>query len=862
MAFEYNPTLIEKKWQTKWEKESLYKTNLNGDKDKNYYVLEMFAYPSGNLHMGHLRNYTIGDAIARYKKMKGYNILHPFGWDSFGLPAENAAIANNSDPKIWTEKNIANMKEQLKRIGSSYDWDREIVSYKPEYYKFNQLFFIELYKKGLVYKKKSYVNWCPDCKTVLANEQVENGKCWRHGKVDVIQKELSQWFIKTTEYAQELLDGHNEIQDKWPQEVISMQKNWIGKSKGTEIVFKLEELDKELRVFTTRPDTIYGVSYVVIAPEHPLVKEEILKKYPELSDKVSEMINQDKITREAEDKEKNGIFTNMYVTHPFTKEKIKLYIADYVLMNYGTGVVMAVPAHDARDYKFAKKYNLELKQVIGLENETVDLPYTGNGILINSEEFNGLDNIKAKSIITNKLKELSLGDFKVNYRLHDWLISRQRYWGTPIPVLYDEEGNIYLEDEKNLPVLQPTDITFNGQGNPAETSKEYKNIILPNGKKGYRETDTMDTFVDSSWYYLRYLNPRSTDKPFDKKLAEEFMPVDIYIGGIEHAVGHLMYARFFYKALRDLGYVTYNEPFKSLITQGMVLDYSFYSKEKGLYLFKEQVNFDGKKATDKETGEELVVKLEKMSKSKNNGANLVDIVNEYGADASRLFVLFAAPPEKELEWSMNGVVGAYRFINRMYLLFNDTNKFRECGIIDLDKRNEADENLQRKLHQTIKKVTESMEDNFHFNTAIAALMELLNSMTTYKQDVIDSNNISTESKKVWNEVLYNTALMLAPFVPHIADELLEIIGINTSSYTHKFPEYDENLTKETSVNLVVQVNGKLRDTIKLKLGFSQEEAEKIALSSNKVKAFIEDKEIVKIIYIKNKLVNIVVKGAN
>ncbi|WP_156286008.1 leucine--tRNA ligase [Oceanivirga salmonicida] len=852
---EYNPNILEKKWQKKWNNNNIFKTYNKVENKENYYVLEMFAYPSGNLHVGHLRNYTIGDAIARYKKMKGYNVLHPIGWDSFGLPAENAAIANNTHPSIWTAKNIDTMREQLKLMGLSYDWEREICTYKPEYYKFNQKFFIDLYKKGLVYKKKSYVNWCPDCETVLANEQVEQGKCWRHGKTDVIQKELSQWYLKITKYAQELLDGHKELEKGWPSEVIAMQKNWIGRSEGAEIDFEVQGYDKKISVFTTRPDTLYGVTYFVIAPEHPMVNELVLEKHPELKPEIDKMINEDKITREAEDKEKVGIFTGLYSTNPVTNEKIKIFIGNYVLMNYGSGAVMAVPAHDNRDFTFAKKYNLEIKQVI----EANELPYTEKGKLINSDEFNGLDNEVAKKEIIKKLEKLGIGRLKVNYRLHDWLISRQRYWGTPIPVIYDEDGNIYLEEEKNLPVTQPTDIEFTGHGNPLETSEEFKKVILPNGKIGRRETDTMDTFMDSSWYYLRYLDPKNTNEAFDKKLANEWTPVNQYIGGIEHAVMHLLYSRFIHKALRDLGMLDTNEPFKALLTQGMVLDYSYYSNNKKTYLFKKDIEIKDKIAYDKETGEELISKLEKMSKSKNNGVNPIEIVNEYGADAARLFVLFAAPPEKELEWNTNGVAGAYRFINRMYLLFNDTKDFATKGEITLDKRNENDENLQRKLHQTIKKVVESMEDNFHFNTAIAALMELLNTMTKYKQDIIDTNNFSTESKKVWFEVLNKVSLMLSPFIPHIADELLEIIGSNEIAFNLKFPEYIEELTKDDNVNLVVQVNGKLRDTIKLKLGFSEDEAKEHALNSSKIIQYTKDKEIVKIIYVKNKLINIVVK---
>ena len=855
----------------------------------------MFAYPSGKLHVGHLRNYAIGDAIARYKKMKGFNVLHPFGWDSFGLPAENAAIDNGAHPGQWTKANIDNMRRQLKLMGLSYDWDREISTYTPEYYKWNQLFFIEMYKKGLVYKKRSYVNWCPDCNTVLANEQVEDGKCWRHSKTDVIQKELSQWYLKITDYAEELLQGHEELKGHWPDKVLAMQKNWIGKSTGSEINFVLDykfdsnSQDKEsnlnignngeviIPVFTTRADTLFGVTYAVIAPEHPLVEEIVLKENPSLKEAVDKMINEDKINRTAEDKEKEGMFTGLYVINPVNNEKVPLWIGNYVLMDYGTGAVMAVPAHDERDFFFAKKYNLPIRIVINpvdkdgnpekIVVEDMEGAYTLNGILVNSDEFDGTKNTEAKIKITEKLEKEGKGKKTVNYRLHDWLISRQRYWGTPIPVIYDEDGNIHLEEKENLPVKLPTDIEFNGKGNPLETSEEFKNVILPNGKKGRRETDTMDTFVDSSWYYLRYLDSHNTEKPFEKANADSWTPVDQYIGGIEHAVMHLLYARFFHKALRDMGLVETNEPFKRLLTQGMVLGPSYYSQNERKFYFPKDVEIKDTKAFSKSTGEELTVKIEKMSKSKNNGVDPEEIVKEYGADPARVFTLFAAPPEKELEWNVNGLAGAYRFINRLFLIISDSFEFADKNAgkednygIDLNKRNEKDEEIQKKLHQTVKKVTESIEDDFHFNTAIAAVMELLNDMTTYKQEVIDKNDVSTESKKIWKEVLDKVILLIAPFAPHIADELWEIIGNKTFTFEEEWPTFEEELTKEHKMNLVVQINGKIRETIPAKIGLPKEEYEKLAFDSEKIKKAIEGKEIVKVIVVPNKLVNIVVKG--
>lgn len=892
MIKEYNPNEIEKKWQDKWAEKDVFKSENKADGKENYYVLEMFAYPSGKLHVGHLRNYAIGDAIARYKKMKGFNVLHPFGWDSFGLPAENAAIDHGAHPGKWTKANIDNMRRQLKLMGLSYDWDRELSTYTPEYYKWNQKFFIEMYKKGLVYKKKSFVNWCPDCNTVLANEQVEDGKCWRHSKTDVIQKELSQWYFKITDYAEELLTGHEELRGHWPEQVLTMQKNWIGKSTGSEVDFILDykfennghthlKLNDKgevvISVFTTRPDTLYGVTYATVAPEHPLVEEVILKENPSIREKVEAMRNEDKIARTAEDKEKEGVFSGLYVINPVNGEKVQLWVANYVLMDYGTGAVMAVPAHDERDFQFAKKYNLDLKIVVNpvdkngnLEEvsvEKMENALVNSGVLVNSEEFNGLNSNEAKEKITEKLEKIGLGKKTVNYRLHDWLISRQRYWGTPIPVIYDEDGNIYLEEEENLPVKLPTDIEFNGKGNPLETSEEFKDVILPNGKKGRRETDTMDTFVDSSWYYLRYLDSHNADKPFEKADADAWTPVNQYIGGIEHAVMHLLYARFFHKSLRDLGYVDTNEPFKKLLTQGMVLGPSFYSQNERRYLFPREAEFKDGKAFSIETGEELVTKVEKMSKSKNNGVDPEEIVKEYGADSSRVFTLFAAPPEKELEWNMNGLAGAYRFINRLYLLVSGTAEFSDHNAksenhygVELKNRNQKDEEIQKKLHQTVKKVTESIEDDFHFNTAIAAVMELLNDMTTYKQEVIDKDNISSESKKIWREVLEKTILLIAPFAPHVADELWAYLGNETFTFEEEWPKYDEELTKDHTFNLVIQVNGKVRDTVSAQIGISKDDAEKLAFESEKAKKFIDGKEVVKVIVVPNKLVNVVVKG--
>ena len=882
---------IDKKWQDRWKEEGIYKFNKN-NKGEKLYVLEMFSYPSGaKLHLGHWYNYGLTDCYARLQKMRGYNVFHPMGFDSFGLPAENYAIKTGVHPEISTKQNIENMKVQLSEMGASFDWSYEIKTHEPEYYKWTQWLFTYLYKKGLAYKKEAPVNFCPSCNTVLANEQVIQGECERCGS-RIERRKLSQWFFKITDYAEELLTGHEELKGHWPEQVLTMQKNWIGKSIGAEVDFildykfekngetnlKLNEKEEVvISVFTTRPDTLYGVTYATVAPEHPLVEEVILKKNPNLREFVDKMINEDKISRTADSKEKEGVFTGLYVVNPINNEKIPLWVANYVLMDYGTGAVMAVPGHDERDFQFAKKYNLDMKIVIAPKNKDGEVEVERNielenaittaGILVNSAEFDGIESNEAKEKIVEKLEKIGLGKKTVNYRLHDWLISRQRYWGTPIPVIYDEEGNIYLEEEQNLPVMLPTDIEFNGKGNPLETSEEFKNVILPNGKKGRRETDTMDTFVDSSWYYLRYLASKNVEKPFDKKDANSWTPVSQYIGGIEHAVMHLLYARFFHKSLRDLGYVNTNEPFKRLLTQGMVLGPSYYSSNERRYLFAKEVEVKNCKPYAKETGEELITKVEKMSKSKNNGVDPEEIVKEYGADSARVFTLFAAPPEKELEWNMNGLAGAYRFINRIYLLVSDTLNFADHSAtklnnygINLEARNEKDENIQKKLHQTVKKVTESIEDDFHFNTAIAAIMELLNDMTTYKQEVIEKNQVSTESKKVWKEVLDKTILLLAPFAPHVTDELWHEIGNTSFTFEEEWPVFDEELTKENKISLVVQINGKVRDNIQVAVGLSKEELEKMAFESEKTQKNIEGKEVVKVIVVPNKLVNIVVKG--
>lgn len=866
---EYNFKEVEEKWQKKWNSENLFKTNDKEEGKENYYVLEMLPYPSGNLHVGHARNYTIGDVIARYKKMKGYNVLHPMGWDSFGLPAENAAIQHGAHPATWTKSNIENMRRQLKLMGLSYDWDREVATYTPEYYRWNQWIFKRMYEKGLVYKKKSTVNWCPDCQTVLANEQVEDGYCWRHSKTKVIQKDLEQWFFRITNYADELLTGHEELREGWPEKVLAMQKNWIGKSFGTEIVFTVAETGEKLPMFTTRIDTIHGVTYCVVAPEHPII-EEIIKVNPSIKEAIHNMRNMDMIERTAEGKEKNGVFTGWHVINPVTGDKVQLWAADYVLMNYGTGAVMAVPAHDDRDFAFAKKYNLPRKVVInGYNKETKEeiiinademtAAMTEEGIMTNSGEFNGMNSKEALEKIADFVTVKGVGEKTVKYRLKDWGISRQRYWGTPIPALYCEKCGMVMEKDENLPVMLPEDVEFTGNGNPIETSEKYKHAVCPIcGGPARRETDTMDTFVDSSWYFLRYCDPKNLDLPFGKAV-DLWTPVDQYIGGVEHAVMHLLYARFFTKVLRDLGLLKANEPFKRLLTQGMVLGPSYYSEKENRFLFAHEVRTAGDKAYSLETGEELVIKVEKMSKSKNNGVDPEVMIKKYGADTTRLFIMFTAPPEKELEWNENGLAGASRFLNRVWRVVLENVDMIKDEPIDYSKLSKEDKALVRKLHQTIKRVTEAIEDNYHFNTSIAGNMELINDVYDFRSNVFGTDKESSESQKVFGEVLRNIVIMLSPFVPHFCDELWEAMGEKGFLFNAPWPEYDEKLTVADEVTMAIQVNGKVRGSISVERTASKEDIERMALAVENVQKHIEGKTVAKVIVVPGKIVNIVVK---
>ncbi len=782
----------------------------------------MYSYPSGNLHMGHVRNYSIGDVVARFKKMQGYNVLHPMGWDSFGLPAENAAIKNGANPKEWTLSNIDNMRQQLKSMGISYDWDREVATCKQDYYKWTQWMFLKLYNNDLAYKKKSYVNWCPSCQTVLANEQVVNGKCERC-KAEVGKKDLEQWFFSITKYADRLLEDIDKLKG-WPEKVKTMQANWIGKSKGAEVQFKVDGMDKTLTVYTTRPDTIYGVTFMVIAPESPIADELISgsETEKECREFIHKMQFIKDIDRASTDVEKEGVFTGRYVINPLTGKKVPLYLANYVLMDYGTGVVMAVPAHDQRDFDFARKYNLPIDVVISpdgsdISGDSLEAAFEAEGTMINSGEFNGLNNREALPKMIDYMANKGIGETKVNFRLRDWLISRQRYWGAPIPIIYCEDCGAVPVNESDLPVILPEDVEFTGLGkSPLTSSESFKHAPCPKcGKMGTREMDTMDTFVCSSWYFLRYCDPKNSELPFSKDKADYWMNVDQYIGGVEHAILHLLYARFFTKALHDLGYVSCDEPFENLLTQGMVLK-------------------DGTK----------------MSKSLGNVVSPEEIINKYGADTARLFILFAAPPERDLEWSDTAVEGSYRFLNRVFKFVTDNkDKIDFSSKYDVSNLSREDKALRYTLNYSIKKATDDISIRFNFNTAISCIMELVNALYAYN----GTNNA------LISEACKDLIIMLAPFVPHITEELWQIVGGCGSVHDEAWVEYDEAALVKDEVEIVVQINGKVKDKMLISTGLTDDEIKEAALSNEKISEFTDGKQILKVIVVKGKLVNIVVK---
>lgn len=817
----YNPKNIEEKWQKKWDEEAVFAADAESDKEK-YYCLEMFPYPSGRIHMGHVRNYSIGDVIARYKKMKGYEVIHPIGWDSLGLPAENAAKKHGVHPEEWTLSNIEAMKIQLKRMGLGYDWDRELATCLPDYYKWNQYIFTRMFEKGLVYKKKSEVNWCPACVTVLANEQVEDGKCWRC-EAEVESRDLEQWFLKITEYAEELLESHGEL-EKWPSKVLTMQKNWIGKSSGASVMFDIEGVDEKLEIFTTRLDTIYGSTFVGLSVKHPFVKK-LIEDHPEkaeIQNFIKEVEFESKASRE--EPEKKGYFTGKYAINPFNGEKIPIWLANFVLIDYGTGAIMSVPGHDERDFEFAGKYDIDIPGVIVKDKdeehgETVEEVFTEKGYLVNSGEYSGMSSDDAIEKMGAWIKEKGIGELKTMYRLRDWGVSRQRYWGTPIPIVYCDTCGTVPEKDENLPVELPKNINFSYEGgSPLEQSEEFVNTACPLcGKPAKRETDTMDTFFDSSWYFFRYAG-LSDKEPFDQKEAAKWMPVDLYIGGIEHAILHLIYSRFFTKVFRDFGWTNISEPFPHLLTQGMV-------------------NLGGTK----------------MSKSKGNIVEPDDLIEKYGADTARLFVLFAAPPEKGLEWNDKGVEGANRFLNRIW---NLVVKLTE-NIVDADtnvKIESADAvKVYTKLNQTIKKVTEDIDKRFHLNTAIAAMMEFYNDFAAVAEKMSE-----TEPGLV-KKMLSVLLRLLNPFTPHFCNELWVMIGFEGLLENADWPEFDPAFIKDSSVNVMVQINGKIRDKIVVPADESEEVIREAAENSDKVKSHLEGKNIIKVIFVKNKLISFVVK---
>jgi len=830
---EYNFKSIEVKWQSYWEENKSFKAERDSSK-KKYYLLEMFPYPSGRIHMGHVRNYGIGDAIARFMRMKGFNVLHPIGWDAFGLPAENAAIQNNTHPAQWTEDNIAAMQVQLRRLGLSYDWDREIATCRPEYYRWNQWCFLKFYEKGLVYRKKSQVNWCNTCNTVLANEQVIDGCCWRcDGEAE--DRFQEGWFFKITDYADRLLDGCRQLSGKWPEQVLAMQSNWIGKSYGAEVNFKIKEKNEVIKVFTTRPDTLYGATFMVLAPEHPLVRKLSLGTEQEIA--VEKFVNkakqEDKVTRTSETGEKNGVFTGAYAVNPLTGEDIPVWCANFVLMDYGTGAIMSVPAHDQRDLDFARKYDLPVRMVIQpvegpLDESNMIDAFSANGVMVNSGSFNGLFSDEAKSKVCEYLEGAKIGKASVNFRLRDWGVSRQRYWGTPIPIIQCDECGLIPVPEDQLPIQLPLDVDLGNRGqSPLTTLAEFYKTQCPEcGKLARRETDTLDTFVCSSWYFNRYTSPDNNQVAFNSDDLDYWMPVDQYIGGIEHAILHLLYSRFFHLVFKDLGFIKSDEPFDRLLTQGMVIK-------------------DGAK----------------MSKSKGNVVDPDEIIQNYGADTARLFILFAAPPAKDLEWNSQGVEGCYRFLKRVWRIFDDfLSDIKEAGSIPKGYETSSKElrELRRITHVTIGRVTDDIQTRMQFNTAIAAVMEFVNHLYAFRDNWFLKDN-SDGARAIVRESFDTLILLLSPFAPHIAEEMWSLLGHKTSIVQVEWPVFNKDFTTTEKLLIVVQLNGKVRQRITVSSSSSQEDIKSLALNDSKIKEQIKGQEIKKVIVVPGKLVNIVVR---
>jgi leucyl-tRNA synthetase len=850
MQERYDAGAIEKKWQKSWETQQTYRVSEQSAREK-YYLLEMFPYPSGRIHMGHVRNYSIGDVVARFKRLQGFNVLHPMGWDAFGMPAENAAIQHGTHPARWTHENIAHMRAQLKKMGFSYDWSREFATCDVEYYRWEQLIFLKMFEKGLTYKKSSFVNWCTECQTVLANEQVVEGRCWRCDS-EVQLKELEQWFFRITDYAQELLDGTWKLPG-WPESVLTMQRNWIGRSTGCEIDFSVFDSDRTVRVFTTRQDTLFGATFMSLAPEHPLAPElASVENRPAVEAFIAKVRRQDKNKRTSEDYEKEGVFTGSFAVNPVTGRKIPIFLANFVLMDYGTGAVMAVPAHDQRDFEFARKYQIPLIPVIQPAGEPLDPAamteaWVGAGKMINSGQFDGLDNGECKEQIADFLAEKGLGRKTVNFRLRDWGVSRQRYWGTPIPVIYCSLCGTVPVPEKDLPVVLPEDVEIKGEGgSPLARHEAFLHTECPRcGGPARRETDTFDTFVESSWYFARYTCPQFTGGPVEPASVEYWMPVDQYIGGVEHAVMHLLYARFFTKVMRDLGMMTQDEPFTNLLTQGMVCMETSSCPEHG-WLFPEEVA-EGRCG---KCGQAAILgRIEKMSKSKKNVVDPDQLITRFGADTARLFSLFAAPPEKDLEWNEQGVEGCYRFLNRVWRAVYE-NLEAAAGTDSADEPRGSGKELRRQVHRTIKKVTEDIDGRFHFNTAIAAIMELVNAIYAFEE--------KERHPAVLREALEVTVRLLAPFVPHLSEELWEILGHQGGVELAGWPVWEEEALAEDWKTLVIQVNGKVRGKVTVAANAAEEEVRAAAIADANVTKFIEGKQIQKVIVVPGRLVNVVV----
>ncbi|MFW6331761.1 MAG: leucine--tRNA ligase [Thermodesulfobacteriota bacterium] len=860
----YDPKAIEPKWQKYWDESGLFKVTEDPDTPK-YYLLEMFPYPSGKIHMGHVRNYTIGDVVGRYKRMRGFNVLHPMGWDAFGMPAENAAIQNNSHPARWTYENIDAMRAQLKQMGFSYDWDREIATCHPKYYHWEQWLFLRMYEKEMVYRKESFVNWCETCQTVLANEQVEQGACWRCGKT-VRQKKLAQWFFRITDYADDLLEYCDKLPG-WPEKVTTMQKNWIGKSIGAEIRFPIENSEERISVFTTRQDTVFGATFMCLAPEHPLVTE--LSQSTEQESAVAEFVDRmallDRSDRAMETYEKEGVFVGAYCINPMSGRRMPIYTANFALMEYGTGAVMSVPAHDQRDFDFARKYGLEIIVVVQPEGEpldgaSMDEAYTGEGIMVNSGQFDGMSNENAKEAVAAHMDQEGIGKKTVSYRLRDWGISRQRYWGAPIPMIHCDRCGVVPVPESDLPIELPEEADLlEGGKSPLPTLESFIRTPCPRcgGSEARRETDTMDTFVESSWYFDRYCSPDCDTAMFDRKAVDYWMPVDQYIGGVEHAILHLLYSRYFTRVLHDLGLIDCKEPFTRLLTQGMVCKETTACPEHG-FLFPGQVDWSEEAARCSICRNAVTVgRVEKMSKSKRNVIDPNTLLEAYGADTTRLFCLFAAPPERDLEWSEQGVEGGYRFLNRVWRLARDWMEPTRPVTAYADSPDELDGDLRdlyRKIHETIRRVTGDIEDRFHFNTAISAVMELVNAM----YGIDRSKAAEGPTAGVMRLGLETAILLLSPMVPHFSEEIWSALGHENSVLLAAWPEYRKEALQKEEMTIVVQVNGKLRSRFDISADADDETLKETALADERVQKFIADKTIRKVIVVKKKLVNIVV----